>query len=127
MDIEQNADPDRTTVRTPMPEALVTVSLSVGGSTLSFPCRRDTHLLAALLGAQRKEVPSGCHGGGCGVCKVRIINGDYHCLPMSRQQVSPQELAEGYSLACRTFATSSVSIEVVGSLNKALKSKYGLF
>jgi ferredoxin len=53
-------------------------------------------------------VPVGCRGGGCGICRVRVIEGTYRTGKMSRRHVSEEDLAKGYALACRLYPTSDL-------------------
>ena len=96
----------------------------------NYPCSEDQHLLGGMLSLGKRGIPSGCHGGGCGVCKVKITKGDYETKVMSRDYVTVEEEAQGIVLACRTFPRSSVSLEVIGKLAKnvlrpSVKKKYG--
>ncbi len=79
-----------------------------------FECREDQHLLVAMKSIGKTCIPSGCHGGGCGVCKIKIQSGDVERLVMSRKHVSESEEQEGYALACRIFPRSPVKLRVVG-------------
>ncbi|UCM29524.1 2Fe-2S iron-sulfur cluster binding domain-containing protein [Pseudomonas sp. PS1(2021)] len=68
-------------------------------------------LLRAMELAGCRAIAVGCRGGGCGVCKVRILSGDYTCGPMSRQHIADGEQAHGFVLACRVVPTSDLEIE----------------
>jgi len=87
-----------------------------------FRCREDQHLLEAMRAVGKNCIPSGCHGGGCGVCKSRVLRGDVERLVMSRKHVSEQEESEGIVLACRTLPRSSVSLVVFDKSNSDLRS-----
>lgn len=82
----------------------------------SFLCSEKKHLLQGMSSLGKKGIPSGCHGGGCGVCKIKITTGDYSKLVMSRAHVSEVEEKEGIVLACRVFPLSDISLDVVGKL-----------
>ena len=72
-----------------------------------------------MLRLGRKGIPVGCVNGGCGVCKVRILDGEIKALgPISRAHVTAQEEALGYTLACRVAPQTPVDLEVAGKLNK---------
>lgn len=60
-------------------------------------------LLMALEAAGSKAVPAGCRGGGCGICRVQILSGDYEVKKMSRAHVSENDEKKGIVLACRTI------------------------
>ncbi len=83
-----------------------------------YMCSEERHLLQSMSALGKRGIPSGCHGGGCGVCKIRIIDGDVKTIKMSREHISIKEEDEGFVLACRTFPRSSVSLKVIGKLSK---------
>jgi len=84
-----------------------------------YPCPPQTSLLHGMLCMGRRGIPAGCINGGCGVCKVRIVAGAIRLLgPVSRQHVSVQEEAEGYTLACRAAPVGNVRLEVCQKLAK---------
>jgi ferredoxin len=79
----------------------------------TFQCREDTSLLIAMGLAGEKEISVGCRAGGCGVCKVRVISGEYETKAMSQAQVSEQEQADKLVLACRVFPRSDMTIVTI--------------
>lgn len=95
------------------------VSVSVAQTGESYVCATTESLLAGMLRLGRKGIPVGCVNGGCGVCKVRILEGAVQPIgPVSRAHVSPTEEADGYTLACRVAPTEAVRLEVAGRLTK---------
>jgi Na+-transporting NADH:ubiquinone oxidoreductase subunit NqrF len=84
----------------------------------AFMCSGQQHLLRGMLSLGKKGIPSGCHGGGCGVCKIQIVSGQVDTLPVSREHVSIDEENRGVTLACRSFPKTDVSLKVVGKLSK---------
>ena len=89
----------------------------------SFKCRDDVDVLRGMERLNYKGIPVGCRGGGCGVCKVTVVSGDYETKKMSRAYVSEEEEAAGTVLACRLFARGDLRLEVVGGLKKCLSKK----
>ena len=90
----------------------------------SFLCHKDEPVLTAMITLGHRGIPVGCRGGGCGVCKVQVTNGDYHCRKMSRAHVSVAEESEGFVLACQLMPESGLTLRVDGALQKnILKSK----
>ena len=95
------------------------VRVSILQSGDSFDCATTESLLSAMLRLGRKGIPAGCVNGGCGVCKVRIVEGAVQPLgPISRAHVSAEEEAKGYTLACRVAPTEAVRLEVAAKLRK---------
>ncbi len=95
------------------------VQVHIAQTNESFPCAGDESLLKGMLRLGRKGIPVGCVNGGCGVCKVKILEGDIHSLgPISRAHVSAEEEAQGYTLACRVAPSCAVKLEVAGKFEK---------
>ncbi|WP_431475415.1 2Fe-2S iron-sulfur cluster-binding protein [Marinobacter sp. KM021] len=44
-----------------------------------------------------KCVPVGCRGGGCGFCKIRVLEGDFECGKMSKVHAPPEAVEKGRS------------------------------
>lgn len=68
-------------------------------------------LLRSMELAGCRAIAVGCRGGGCGICKVRILSGDFKCGRMSRQHIADGELERGVVLACRVIPQSDLEIE----------------
>lgn len=86
----------------------------VAQTTLSFPCRDDQTVLAAMSQAGRNCLQVGCRGGGCGVCRVQVIEGRFETGTMSQAQVAPADRERGVVLACQLFPRSDLSIRALG-------------
>lgn len=87
-----------------------------------FPCDAKQNVLKAMEQLRRKGIPVGCRGGGCGVCKIRVIAGCYNTEKMSRACITVSEEAEGFALACRIYPTSDLQVVVVGKMVRAVIS-----
>ena len=95
------------------------VSVHVQQTGETYPCATTESLLAGMVKLGRKGIPVGCVNGGCGVCKVRIVEGAITPLgPISRAHVSVEEECQGLTLACRVAPTTAVTLEVAGKLCK---------
>ena len=96
------------------------VRVSVSQTSDFFDRATNECLLAGMLRLGREGVPAGCVNGGCGVCKVRIVDGAVQPLvPVNRANGSTDDEARGYTLACRFAATQLVCLEVAARLRKA--------
>lgn len=80
----------------------------VSGDVFTVP-DGETLLRAMELGGS-SSIAVGCRGGGCGICKVRILSGDFTCGRMSRQHIADAEREQGYALACRVIPSSDLEI-----------------
>ena len=101
----------------------VTVHVTQTGE--EFPCATTESLLDGMLRLGRKGIPVGCVNGGCGVCKVRIVDGTVTALgPVSRAHVTAEEERQGCTLACRVAPATAVQIEVIGKFEKPFSRGY---
>lgn len=94
------------------PEAF---TVSVPASGISFLCRSDEYLFTAMRRAGLFK-GGGCCGGGCGICKVRVITGEVSCEAMSRGHITRAEEAAGFILACRAKLHSDLILDNLKTL-----------
>lgn len=84
-----------------------------------YTCDEGESILKGMTRLRQKGIPVGCCGGGCGVCKVQILQGNYSCKVMSRQHVSKdEERLQRRALACRVLPRSDLTIRVLGPMKK---------
>jgi len=76
-----------------------------------FQCRPENSLLSGMEYQQKQAINVGCRGGGCGICKIRILSGDYETKKMSTKHVSIEQRKTGIALSCRIFPRSNMVIE----------------
>lgn len=86
----------------------------------TYRCDEHNTVLSGMEGLGRRSIPVGCRGGGCGVCKVQITQGQVRRKVMSREHVTVEEEAAGLALACRIHPCSDLSLRVVGKMKKSL-------
>lgn len=77
-----------------------------------FTCRGDNTILAAAR-QQMVKLPYGCANGGCGMCKIKIVNGNCKMKLYSKGALSDEELAAGYVLACKAMPLGDVVLELI--------------
>ena len=87
-----------------------------------FPCESSISVLTAMQRANRHDISVGCQGGGCGACRIQVIDGTYEKRRMSRTHVSEAEEELGYALACRIKPTSALLIRVTDSRDLGVSS-----
>lgn len=80
-----------------------------------FDVRGGERVLHEMVKRGVHEIPVGCRGGGCGVCRVHVIEGAYDTRRMSRKHVTEADEADGIALACRLIPSSDIVIELAGS------------
>lgn len=83
------------------------------GQIVSVAGKRDL-LTEFGFTTARGAIVEGCRGGGCGICRIRVINGEYTRGVMSKAEVTEEDAAQGYALACKLTANSDLEIEAVG-------------
>lgn len=77
-------------------------------------------VLAGMTALGRTHIPVGCHGGGCGVCKIEVTAGSYEMRVMSRAHISVEDEASDRVLACRIWPTSDLRLKVLGEMGKSV-------
>jgi len=75
-----------------------------------FNCPEGQTVLIAMTRKGKTCLPVGCCAGGCGICKVKVLKGDYETKVMSRAKVSKEEEAKGIALACRILPASDLTL-----------------
>ena len=99
--------------------AMQNVQVSVAQTGDTYACGTHESLLSGMLRLGRKGIPVGCVNGGCGVCKVQVLEGAVrHLGPVSCAHVSDLERDQGYTLACRVAPMEAVRIAVAQRLHK---------
>lgn len=73
----------------------------------------ETPLLQSMIAARLSVIAVGCRGGGCGICRIRVLSGPYRSLPMSRSRISQEDEAQGIVLACRIVPEGEIAIETL--------------
>ena len=83
-------------------------------------CAENERVLVALERAQgfqrlkglARKLPVGCRRGGCGICRARVLDGQYRRDPMSRCHVSPEDEAAGLVLSCAIYPLTDLSLRL---------------
>jgi ferredoxin len=60
----------------------------------------------------RNKLPIGCRRGGCGICRARVLKGNYRSEAMSQEHVPPEDRDVGIVLCCSIFALSDISLRL---------------
>ena len=97
------------------------VHITLADSGTCFPCKDGQNVLAAMEKLGRRDIPVGCRGGGCGICRVQVVDGaHYRTQKMSRAQVSEQDLAAGICLACKLIPEGDLVVRALGLSRRAV-------
>ena len=84
------------------------------GARREFACRAGRSVLREMERQGLSWVCVGCRGGGCGICKIRVLSGEFRSGPMSRAHVSAEDQESGRQvLACQVFPETDLQIERV--------------
>jgi ferredoxin len=91
----------------------------VAGADGAFACRTDQRVLEAMMGTMfglpgaptRPNLRVGCRRGGCGACRVRILDGQYDTEAMSAAHVTANDRLAGFALACCLYPRSDLVLE----------------
>lgn len=93
-------------------------TITIDDTGESFRCLDERSVLAGMEALGKKGIPVGCRQGGCGVCKVHVLDGSFSRRVMSRAHISAEEEAAGCVLSCRIKPTSDLRVRVIGSMKK---------
>lgn len=63
----------------------------------------------------------GCKGGGCGMCKIKVVTGNTVDGISSKSVLPNEDYAHGYRLACQSKPTTDMVIEPCRGANKVLR------
>lgn len=75
--------------------------IKVSDTNICFSCKEDEFVLEAMKRSGQGPINYGCFGGGCGICKMKVISGTYAIVKkMSRAHISRQEQDNGIILIC---------------------------
>ncbi|MDK2778259.1 MAG: 2Fe-2S iron-sulfur cluster binding domain-containing protein [Pseudomonadota bacterium] len=91
-------------------------AVRIAGIDRTFWCDENDSLLTGILKANSSGIPAGCRGGGCGVCKIQILSGEFSTGCMSGCHVSAEDKAAGKLLACRVYPRSDIELSVIGKM-----------
>jgi ferredoxin len=86
--------------------------VTIDGETVC--CSGDSSILDAARNNFLK-FPYGCCAGGCGMCKMKITDGDYELGLSSKVVLTDSEREKGYALACKTYPLSDLTVKIIGS------------
>lgn len=90
--------------------------VTIHNTTRKFICKSNQSLYEAMCKECKDLVTSGCFGGGCGICKMQILDGQYTVFKrMSRAHISKEE-AEDMVLACCIKPNSNLIIDSIKNL-----------
>ncbi|CCQ72608.1 2Fe-2S iron-sulfur cluster binding domain-containing protein [Magnetospira sp. QH-2] len=89
-------------------------AIRVEGDPRTYFCAADQKVIAALEECGQIGIRVGCREGGCGVCRVRVVSGEYETGKMSRAHVSEEQESQGFALSCRLFPRSNLHLEAAG-------------
>ena len=78
---------------------------------VEFTCHENEKILEAMKRAGTGPIKYGCFGGGCGICKMKIVSGDFKVVKnMSRAHISKEEAEQGIVLICCAVPASDLII-----------------
>lgn len=85
--------------------------IEVQNTDIRFFCQEEEFILEAMKRAGCGPIHYGCFGGGCGICRMKIVSGDYYPEKrMSRAHVTEQEQEAGIVLICCVKPRSNLTI-----------------
>jgi ferredoxin len=80
-----------------------------------YECASAQDLLSPAISARVPFIVA-CRSGGCGICKIKVIDGQFERGKCSKN-VLPDEERNNYSLACKTYPRSDMVIAIESKRN----------
>ena len=110
---------DRLNGKAPFDAAPVSFVVTIEGAG-HVPAYSDERVLVSLERAQslgalpelKTKLPVGCRRGGCGICRARVLKGNYRSEVMSQEHVQPEDRDVGIVLGCSIFALSDITLRL---------------
>ncbi len=76
----------------------------------TFSCNSGQSLSDAHEAAGADYLKFGCRGGGCGSCKVKVVQGQVQHPRLNSIACSEEEQKHGYTLACQSTPLSNLTL-----------------
>lgn len=96
------------------------VILQARGQQFEYNCAPNQTPLEAARN-QFIPIPTGCKRGGCGMCKVKVVDGQYvQDVIRNHDYLSDEELNNSFALACCMTAKGDIEIITVEDYEKQL-------
>lgn len=68
------------------------------------------------------KIKVGCKGGGCGICKIQVHEGNIDRGICSRSVLAPEEIELGFALACQAKPKGDIIISYNKNTSSILNS-----
>ena len=78
----------------------------------SFLCPETITVVEAAK-IQTAKVPYGCIGGGCGICKMKVVEGHYKLDHDAHNALSDEERKNGFVFLCKTYPLSDLQLDLI--------------
>ena len=83
----------------------------VQNTDIVFDGDEEESVLHAMIRHRKGPIGHGCCGGGCGVCRAKIVSGDFCAFKtMSAAHVTEADKKEGIALLCCIQPRSDIII-----------------
>jgi|TARA_R110002096_G_scaffold420735_1_gene625972 ferredoxin len=87
--------------------------MTIEGSDKVITCQENETILSSLERQRFAKIPVGCRKGGCGVCKIKVTQGEYEAGKMSKAHMPESEKGLNCTLACKTYPRSNMKFKIV--------------
>ena len=101
---------------------MYTVSLKARNQEFEYQCSSGQTPLRAARD-QFIPFPTGCQRGGCGMCKVKVLEGEYeHETIRSHEYLTDEELKNNFALACCMTPKSNLNLITIEDYEKQINT-----
>ncbi len=110
---------------------MTSFNVKISDQEFEFECEEGDTILRAALRAGL-GMPYECNSGGCGACKVEVLEGNVDNIWEDAPGLSPRDIKKGRKLSCQCIPTEDCEIKVrlnpeAAPVHKPIKSKAVLF
>lgn len=100
------------------------VSITIAETDECFSTLKSESVLEGMRRLGKRGIPLGCRSGGCSVCKIQVLSGEYfQYRPMSAEYISKEDLENSCVLACCIKPLSDLKVKVIGKMHKNVCAK----
>lgn len=83
-----------------------------------FLCPSGITLLVGMEAINSHCIDVGCRGGGCGVCKIKVINGSFLSKRMSKAHITDEDLQKGLYWPVEYFRQATLKLRYCTALHR---------
>lgn len=85
------------------------ITFEPSGKTITV---KETQTILDAACNQGVNIEYACKGGGCGLCKIKVADGDFERGKSSKAVLPDSDRKQDYTLACKTYPKSNMKVHI---------------